>query len=1035
MKKNLFKLKACTAVFVMMLCLMPAAAPAFANRAKEHPPRILMLSSFNSSFVQYFLESSAFLNAMNGSGRSYVVERFALERWHRPYTPEKLEELSVLLERVRRGYYQIVLVFYYPILEIIQKELPNIPKNVKIISCGLPPSLSDSLPKAQNLYYLFQDFPLEKNLQLIRSLFPDRKKVILLTHWTRTGEELRMQMAREIRKYPDLSLFVPDNESLPPEEMLKYIARFNPKEAVVIYFAWFNHYAVDAASLQFLMESLGNNPDLPLLILHSAMLRYGTVGGYMEDTSIYGEKVAELTERLLDGEEVPQETTIPASLILNQPMLELYRIPSFRIPADAVVLGQDQQRTFFQTYRRTMITLLSILSAGVLGCVILLFFIFRFRRLSRQIGDVFRNLPLRVMVVDALENVLLNHTEHPIGRNPKLRDFWPDQYDFMRSVLSDVLRTGKSRTEEYILDGRHQRGSFIYLPEQIYGRAAMLSVGIDVDDLYYLNQNEMVQMECLQTVLPEFNANASFAAILKIFCEYLHGDRCYLVHYDLQNHISRFVEEYNVPGIPSLRETFPEHPPEEISAWIKRNRTRSGEDHKLEHYLVSELPDSPLAKHLQEREVKELYTMPIFLRNELWGSFGLVYKRQPGHLSPVQKQIFPMIAKMVELILMRQSFISDISEARDAALAAAQAKSTFLATMSHELRTPLNAVIGFSELLSQGSLSPQECREYIASINYAGKNLLGLINNILDFSKLESEQMKIVAVPTDFNELLMKLKAVLRQLAEAKGLELSFLCPELPRLMLDAYRVKQILTNLIGNAIKFTEKGYVRVQVFYEANTLKIAVADTGRGVDKNFQEKIFEPFYQQENRDATHAGGTGLGLVISRKLAEQMHGHIQLVSESGAGSTFTLVLPDVRAAAAEGGSAVPEMPDMTACRNMDVLIVDDSPINLKVLEAMFRKIQLPVRKATSGTAALEAMKEKAADVIFTDLRMPGMNGSELAQTIRRNPAWRSVRVVAVTADIMFNKEQEASFDAVLLKPISLEQLFTMLYRFSKPSR
>ncbi len=366
------------------------------------------------------------------------------------------------------------------------------------------------------------------------------------------------------------------------------------------------------------------------------------------------------------------------------------------------------------------------------------------------------------------------------------------------------------------------------------------------------------------------------------------------------------------------------------------------------------------------------------------------------------------------------------------ALAAAQAKSTFLATMSHELRSPLNAVIGFSELLSDGSLPPQEFREYISGINYAGKNLLALINNILDYSKLESEQMKIVAAPTDFNELLNKLKAVFRLSAEDKGLELNFLCRPLPGLILDAYRVRQILTNLLSNAIKFTENGQVQVLVSYESGTLKIAVSDTGRGVDKDFQRKIFEPFYQQENSDATCIGGTGLGLVISKKLAEQMHGYIQLVSEPGFGSTFTLVLPDVPAVAETADSTPRELPDMTGCRGMDILIVDDSPINLKILEAMFRKIQLPVRKAASGAAALEAMKEKTADVVFTDLRMPEMNGSELARIIRRNPAWNRVRVVAITADIMFNEEQKAVFDAVLLKPISLEQLFTLLYRFSK---
>ena len=275
-------------------------------------------------------------------------------------------------------------------------------------------------------------------------------------------------------------------------------------------------------------------------------------------------------------------------------------------------------------------------------------------------------------MVDADEKVLMYHVSAVSDKIKTLGDFMPELYPMLRETLQKVLREKRVCTRQYILNGLHQRGTFVYLPEQIFGRPAMLGVGIDVDELYYLNQNEMVQMKCLQTVLPEFNANASFAAILKIFCEHLHGDRCYLIRYDLQNRSRELVEEYCAPGISALQTNFPAQVPETMD-WINRNLTRTKEGHKLEHCRVSELPDSPLARYLHQQEVKDLYTMPIFLKNELWGSFGLVYKQRSGHLSPVQKQLFPMIAKMVELILLRQSYISDIAEARDAALAAAQA--------------------------------------------------------------------------------------------------------------------------------------------------------------------------------------------------------------------------------------------------------------------------------------------------------------------------------------------------------------------------
>ncbi len=1025
-------LKTVIAALFMVLCVMEAAAAeSVPDNMRERPPRILLLSSVNLSFVQYFQEVTSCLNTLNQANSSYLVEHYTPEPSQTLHSPEKLAEIRELLDKIRAGRYQVVVAFYGPMLDLLRHELRDIPQKVKIIVCGLPPSMADRVPKAPNVYPLYQDFSIRKNLNLIRTLFPGRKKVILLSHWNPVGVEIKRLMREEILHFPELELLTPDNNQYTPAEILDYIEQ-HKKDAVILFFGWFNKYALNAASLHGLMDRLGHNRELPLFVMHSSLLYYGTVGGCMEDGQAYGRHAAMLTRRLLDGEEPhPAGETIPSNIILNQSMLDFYGIPAGEIPAEAVVLDVKQDNQLLAFYRKHAALLFSLFGFMLISICILLFFIIRFKRFARQISDIFHNMPFRVLVVDADEKVLMYHVSAVSDKIKTLGDFMPELYPMLRETLQKVLREKRVCTRQYILNGLHQRGTFVYLPEQIFGRPAMLGVGIDVDELYYLNQNEMVQMKCLQTVLPEFNANASFAAILKIFCEHLHGDRCYLIRYDLQNRSRELVEEYCAPGISALQTNFPAQVPETMD-WINRNLTRTKEGHKLEHCRVSELPDSPLARYLHQQEVKDLYTMPIFLKNELWGSFGLVYKQRSGHLSPVQKQLFPMIAKMVELILLRQSYISDIAEARDAALAAAQAKSTFLATMSHELRSPLNAVIGFSELLSDGSLPPQEFREYISGINYAGKSLLALINNILDYSKLESEQMKIVAAPTDFNELLNKLKAVFRLSAEDKGLELNFLCRPLPGLILDAYRVRQILTNLLSNAIKFTEKGQVQVLVSYESGALKIAVSDTGRGVNKDFQRKIFEPFYQQENSDATCIGGTGLGLVISKKLAEQMHGYIQLVSEPGFGSTFTLVLPNVPAVTETADSTPRELPDMTGCRGMDILIVDDSPINLKILEAMFRKIQLPVRKAASGAAALEAMSEKTADVIFTDLRMPEMNGSELARIIRRNPAWNRVRVVAITADIMFNEEQKAVFDAVLLKPISLEQLFTLLYRFSK---
>ena len=342
-----------------------------------------------------------------------------------------------------------------------------------------------------------------------------------------------------------------------------------------------------------------------------------------------------------------------------------------------------------------------------------------------------------------------------------------------------------------------------------------------------------------------------------------------------------------------------------------------------------------------------------------------------------------------------------------------KAKSLFLATMSHELRTPLNAVIGFSELLQNNEVSHEELMDYLHSINVAGNTLLTLINDILDLSKIEAEQMKIVPEPTDLRLLAGEFQAIFKQKVEEKGLFLKIECPqELPVVKIDSLRVRQILLNLIGNAVKYTRNGGITVTFGFLKKdgcegTLRTRVADTGIGILSDAQKEIFNPFIQQDAvRDSRIYKGTGLGLAISQRLAERMGGRILLRSELGKGSVFTLELEHVPYI----GNA-----------------------NLKVLSAMFRKLHIKADTVSSGGEVLEYLKTNIPDILLTDLWMPGMNGENLAREIRANPAYSKMKIFAVTADTdnqaNFNMEL---FDGILLKPVTLEKLNGLLARMEK---
>ncbi|WP_303055772.1 PAS domain-containing protein [Victivallis vadensis] len=377
----------------------------------------------------------------------------------------------------------------------------------------------------------------------------------------------------------------------------------------------------------------------------------------------------------------------------------------------------------------------------------------------------------------------------------------------------------------------------------------------------------------------------------------------------------------------------------------------------------------------------------------------------------------------------------DLQKAAEQALAADRAKSYFLATMSHELRTPLNAVIGFSELLQSSDVSREEQLDYLRSINCAGSALLNLINDVLDLSKLEAAQVTIAPVKTDLSKLAEEIIAVFQLKAKQKNIKLLSLLEGVRYpVYVDHLRIRQILLNLVGNAIKFTHEGGITVTIGYHLTTadigeLSIQVADTGIGIAAKSLERIFEPFVQAESTRGNRVyEGSGLGLAISMRLVQRMGGTIDASSEPGMGSTFIVKLQEVRCELREEN--VPSSGEIAATailvKEQRMLLVDDVAMNLKVLQAMLRKLKIESVCADSGARALEILKSDSNfDFILTDLWMPGMNGAELLNAIRSDGRIDDVPVIAVTADT--EAQNAAGFDAVLMKPVTLEKISHVL--------
>ena len=372
-----------------------------------------------------------------------------------------------------------------------------------------------------------------------------------------------------------------------------------------------------------------------------------------------------------------------------------------------------------------------------------------------------------------------------------------------------------------------------------------------------------------------------------------------------------------------------------------------------------------------------------------------------------------------------------------AAQAADRAKSYFLATMSHELRTPLNAVIGFSELLKGSHMSETEQKEALDAIQEAGSTLLELINDVLDLSKLEADKMDLAPEFLNVKEFLNNIAKIFLSLAKSKNLKFRLDFSEtLPRqLKFDRKRLRQVLVNILGNAFKFTETGGITFTAGFHAESEKhgdftVAIRDTGPGMSQEEINELFVPFKQHHVRDAE---GTGLGLVISRRLTERMGGRIEVESESGKGTAFSIHLPAVEysnpvpAVSGEDQAAAPLSPSRLPER---VMIVDDVPVNLKILAAMLKQLGIESIPAGSAKEALEQLKIRKPEMILTDLWMPEMNGTELAEHLAKSPDTAGIPVFAITADSQALGNLPETFSGILLKPVTLAALRKSLQEF-----
>jgi PAS domain S-box-containing protein len=392
----------------------------------------------------------------------------------------------------------------------------------------------------------------------------------------------------------------------------------------------------------------------------------------------------------------------------------------------------------------------------------------------------------------------------------------------------------------------------------------------------------------------------------------------------------------------------------------------------------------------------------------------------------------------------RVALEDELRARRAEAEAANEAKTQFLANMSHEVRTPLTGVVGFARLLEARDDLSEEARAHVARISTSAEALLNVVNDVLDFSRLEAGQIELDPQPFDPAAFLGETLDLVRPQAADKGLAVTLTLPAgFPaRLGLDAARVRQVLLNLLTNAVKFTSAGGIGVTATYDSGRLKVEVADTGPGISAQAAARLFQRFSQVDASNSRHHGGAGLGLAISKGLVEMMGGEIGLESTPGRGSTFWFTVPAPFARPATGPAPSPAATPVAVADlagRLSILVVDDVAVNRELICAILAAFDVDLATASSGAEAIEAARAQPFDLILMDLQMPGMDGMAATRAIRANGDLnRATPILAISANVLAPQVEAArlaGMDDHIAKPIDPTELITKISDWTSAPR